>query len=127
LVFLKMDPMAEFVDITVQQIEPNRWRIRLVLPAETITAELIGSGDRVPSRAAQPGYMSVPMSGRAAGYFSVFTYFGHHHQAAQGRWQALGTGVFSQAFAVAGEAETFSTVFQDGWTSRAGLYRFSSQ
>lgn len=123
---LRMDPMAEFVDIEIEQVEPNRWRIRLALPSETVAAEVTSSGSRVPSRAAQPGYMSVPMSGRAAGHFSVFTFFGHHHQAAQGRWQALGTGVFSDAFAIAGEADAFSTVFQDGWTSRAGLYRFSN-
>jgi hypothetical protein len=124
---LKTDPMAEFVDLAVERLEPNRWHLRLALPTEIVTAEITGSGSRVPSRAAQPGYMSVPMSGRAADYFSVFTYYGHHHRAAQGTWRASGAGVFSDAFSITGEAAAFGTVFQDGWSSQAGLYRFSAR
>lgn len=124
---LAADPMAEFSDIQVEQVQSDQWRVRLALPGETVTAEVSGSGHPAPSRAAQPGYMSVPMSGSAAGYFTVFTYFGHHHQAARGHWRAEGTGVFSEAFAIEGEAAAFSTVFQSGWSARSGLYRFSSQ
>lgn len=124
---LRADPMAEFVDVEVEQVEPNRWHLRLALPGETVTAEVIGSGRRVPSRAEQPGYMSVPMSGRAAGYFSVFTYFGHHHQSTQAAWRASGAGVFSDAFAVTGDAGHLRTVFQDGWSARAGLYEFPAK
>lgn len=122
---LKTDPMAEFVDIAVAPAGPNRWRVRLALPDEVVTAEVSSSGRRMPSRAAQPGYMSVPMSGRAADQFSVFTYFGHHHQPARGRWRATGRGVFTDALSVAGEAAAFATIFQDGWASRSSLYRFS--
>lgn len=124
---VRTDPMAEFTDLRVEQIDSSRWRVRLALPGETVTAEVKSSGPLTPSRAAQPGYMSVPMSGRAADYFSVFTYFGHHHQAAQGEWRATGAGVFSDAFSIDGEAEVFGTVFQAGWRSRSGLYRFSSR
>ena len=124
---LQTDPMADFVDVGVEQVEPNRWRMRLALPGETVTAEVASSGRRVPSRAEQPGYMSVPMSGRAAGYFCVFTYHGHHHQTAQGTWRASGSGAFSDAFAIAGESSAFGTVFQDGWSARAGLYRFPAR
>lgn len=124
---LRTDPMAEFGEIQVEQVQPNRWRVRLTLPGETVTAEVSSSGLPVPSRAAQPGFMSVPMSGRAADYFSVFTYFGHNHQAARGEWKATGTGVFSESFSIEGEATAFGTIFQAGWKARAGLYRFSSQ
>lgn len=124
---LATDPMAEFCDIQVEQLPSNRWRVRLALPGETITAEVSTSGRPVSSRAEQPGFMSVPMSGRAADYFWVFTYFGHHHQAAEGEWRATGTGVFSEAFSIDEEASVFGTIFQAGWKARAGLYRFSSQ
>ena len=123
---LRTDPMAEFIDVQVEPVGSNQWRLRLALPGETVTAEVSTSGRLEPSRAAQPGYMSVPMSGRAADYFSVFTYFGHHHQGARGEWRATGTGVFSEAFSIAGEAGVFGTVFQAGWRARSGLYRFSS-
>jgi hypothetical protein len=125
--FLATDPMAEFSDIQVEQVQSNRWRVRLALPSETVTADVSSSGLPVASRAEQPGFMSVPMSGRAADYFSVFTYFGHHHQAARGEWRATGTGVFSEAFSIEGEAAVFGTIFQAGWRARAGLYRFLSQ
>ena len=118
--------MAEFTDIQVEQVQPNRWRVRLVLPGETVTADVGTSGQPVPSRAEQPGFMSVPMSGAAADYFSVFTYFGHHHETARGEWRATGAGVFSQAFDIEGEATVFGTTFQAGWRARSGLYRFSS-
>jgi hypothetical protein len=124
---LRTDPMAEFIDVQVEQVDSNLWRVRLALPSETVTAEVSSSGRLVPSRAEQPGYMSVPMSGRAADYFSVFTYFGHHHQRARGEWKASGTGVFSDAFSIEGEAGVFATAFQAGWRARSGLYRFSSQ
>ncbi len=123
-VIQKADPMAEFVGVDVERLEPNRWRLRLELPGETVTAEVTGSGRRVPSRASQPGFMSVPMSGPAAGYFSVFTYYGHHHQSAQGAWRASGSGVFSDALAITSESGHFRTVLQDGWSARAGLYAF---
>ena len=118
--------MAEFVDVDVKQVEPSAWRLRLVLPDETVEAEVRNSGNRTRSSAAQPGYMSVPMSGASAVYFSVFTYFGHLHQSAQGTWRTTGSGVFTDALAIAEESSVFKTVFQEGWTSRSGLYRFSS-
>jgi hypothetical protein len=124
---LATDPMAEFTDIQVEQVQSNRWRVRLALPGETITAEVTTSGRTTPSRAEQPGFMSVPMSGRAADYFSVFTYFGHHHQAARGDWRSVGTGVFTEALSIEGEAAAFGTIFQAGWRSRSGLYTFSSK
>jgi len=124
---LRTDPMAEFVDIQVERVQPDRWRLHLALPGETVTAEVSTSGVPVPSRADQPGFMSVPMSGRAADFFSVFTYSGHHHQPAQGAWRAAGTGVFREAFSIDGEAAVFGTHFQSGWRARAGLYRFSSR
>lgn len=120
---LRADPTAEFVDIDVDQVEPDRWRMRLVLAAEAVTAEVIALGRREPSRAAQPGYLSVPMSGHSSDLFSVYTYFGHHGRSARGRWRASGSGVFSDALSIAGEAAVFGTVFQEGWTSRSGLYR----
>jgi hypothetical protein len=123
---LRTDPMAEFIDVQVEPVGSNQWRLRLALPSETVTGEVSTSGRLEPSRAAQPGYMSVPMSGRAADYFSVFTYFGHQHQGARGEWRATGTGVFSEAFSIEGEAGVFGTVFQAGWRARSGLYRFSS-
>ena len=120
---LRADPMAEFVEVEVEPAGANQWRLRLVLPTETVAAHVAASGPRVPSRRPQPGHMSVAMSGQAAAYFSVYTYFGHHHQAAQGTWRASGTGVFSEAFGTRVESPALGTVLQDGWSSRAGLYR----
>lgn len=117
------DPMAEFVDLGVTAVTPDRWRVQLVLPGETVSAEVDVAGERVPSRAPQPGHMTVSMSGRAADLFTVYTYSGHHHRSASGRWQASGSGVFGRAFGIEGEAEAFGTLYQDGWVSRAGLYR----
>lgn len=124
---VKADPMAEFVDVDVDPVEPDRWRLRLVLPSEVITAEVSAVGRRVPSRAAQPGFMTVPMSGPASDHFWVYTYFGHHSRPAQGSWRANGSGVFSHAWSIPGEAAVFTTTFQEGWTSRSGLYRFSAR
>lgn len=122
---LRTDPMAEFVDLDLRSSEPNVWKLRLALPGETVSAEIRSSGQRAGSNAAEPGYMSVPMSGAGAGYFSVFTYFGHVHRSAQGNWQATGSGIFNDALAIPGESSVFGTAFQEGWASRSGLYRLA--
>jgi len=125
---LKTDPMAQFVEIDLNRPEPNSWRLRLVLAGETVEAEVRTSGQRRNrSVGAGPGYMSVPMSGGSADYFSVYTYFGHILQSAQGVWRTTGAGVFSDALAIPNESSVFETVFQEGWTSRSGLYRFVPQ
>ena len=69
--------------------------------------------------------MSVPMSGDSAQYFSVFTYAGHRIRNAKGNWRATGAGTFTAAFAIPNEASAFETLFEEGWTARSGLYRFS--
>lgn len=120
----KADPMAQFVDLTVRQASPNRWSIRLALPTEVVSAEVEASKTGTPSTVSQPSFMSVPMSGRSAAYFTVYTYSGHVHRSAQGTWRATGSGVFSDALAVVGEHEAFDTVFQEGWASRSGVYPF---
>ena len=120
------DPMTQFVDLQMQAVWPNHWRTRLALAGESVSATVTSSRNRSPSRAVQPGYMSVPMSGPGAGVFPVYTYVGHHHQSAHGTWRAAGGGVFSDAFLIPGDYTAFSTVFQDGWSSRAGLYRFAA-
>ena len=94
---LATDPMAQFVDLRVTQRGPNHWRLRLVLPGETIQADVKGSGQRTRRNSPEPGFMSVPFTGAAEGSFWVITYFGHQHQAAQGRWRASGRGVFTDA------------------------------
>jgi hypothetical protein len=126
-VILKTDPMARFVDLDVQQTAPNTWNVRLVLAHETVVAEVQSSGQPARSKAAESGYMTVPMSGESADYFSVFTYFGHIHRPAKGTWKATGTGVFSDALAVPDESSVFKTVFQQGWSSKSGLYQFSTR
>lgn len=120
---LATDPTAQFVDLEVKEAEPGLWRMHLALPAESIDAEARGSGQRTRRKAPEPGFMSVPFAGESAGSFWVITYFGHHHQSAQGKWQAEGAGVFSDALQIPGEASAFGTVFQDGWSALSGLYR----
>lgn len=120
------DPMAEFVDVEMNQFETDAWRVRLVLPAEVVSAEVRVSGPRKLSKAAQPGYMTVAMSSASANYFSVFTYFGHQHRSAVGIWRATGRGLFSRAFSSQDDSPAFGTVFQEGWSSRSGLYRFTA-
>jgi hypothetical protein len=39
-VIRRNDPMAEHAEITVERVAPERWRLRLVLPGETVTAEV---------------------------------------------------------------------------------------
>lgn len=120
---LAAEPMAQFADLQVTQAEPDLWRMRLALPNESIEAEVRGSGQRMKRNAPEPGFMSVPFAGKSAGSFWVITYFGHHHQSAQGQWHAKGSGVFSDALQIPGEASVFKTFFQDGWSALSGLYR----
>lgn len=124
---LKTDPMAKFVDLDVRQAAPDRWHLRLALPGEQVTAEVRSTGQPTRSKAAGPGYMSVPMSGESAGHFTVFTFFGHQQRSAQGTWRAAGTGVFHDAFAIPGESTVFGTIFQQGWSAKSGLYRFGDR
>lgn len=118
------DPMAEFVDVRVRRIGPNDWRLRLPLGGEEVQAEVRGTGKRTKRKATGPGFMTVPFTGESADLFTVFTYFGHHHQPASGVWSAKGHGVFASAFALPGEASAFATFYQDGWQALSGLYRF---
>lgn len=120
---LATDPMAQFADLEVKEAEPNLWRMRLALPNETIEAEVRGSGQRIRRNKPEPGFMSVPFTGESAGSFWVITYFGHHHQSAEGKWQAKGSGVFTDSLQIPGEAAVFPTYFQDGWSALSGLYR----
>lgn len=121
---LATDPMAEFVDIRVQRRGANEWRLRLPLATELVQAEVRGNGERKKRKSTGPGFMTVPFTAKSANLFTVFTYFGHHHQAASGTWRAKGRGVFSAAFGLPDEAATFGTFYQDGWQARSGLYRF---
>lgn len=118
------DPMAQFADLEVVETGPNAWRMALALPGERIEAEVKGDGDRKPRKSAQPGFMTVPFTGQSADRFTVFTYLGHHHQDASGDWRARGKGVFTESFAIPGEAKVFGTFYQDGWQARSALYPF---
>jgi hypothetical protein len=119
---LATDPMAQFVDLEITRAEPNYWRMRLPLASETIEAEVRTSGQRKKRDAPEPGFMTVPFTGEDAGSFWVITYFGHHHQTAEGTWRTEGSGVFSDALQIPGEASVFGTFFQDGWSALSGLY-----
>lgn len=119
---LQTDPMARFVDLQVAEEGTNSWRMSLPLQDEWIQAEVRGDGQRQPRKSAQPGFMTVAFTGGSADRFTVFTYFGHHHQGATGTWRATGKGVFAEAFAIPGEADVFGTFYQDGWQAKSGLY-----
>ena len=123
----RTDPMAQFTNITVERIAPDAWRLSLALPSETVHAEVHVTSPGTPSNSTQPGYMSVPMSGDSAGFFSVYAYIGHSHRTARGSWRTTGTGTFTSSFAIQAPAGSFETVFQEGWTGHSALYRFSSQ
>lgn len=117
------DPMAQFVELHVREVAPDRWRMRMALPGGDVSADVSTSGPRIRRKAPQPGFMTVLFSGESADEFTVFTYFGHHHREAKGAWRASGRGVFADAFRIPGEAEAFGTFFQEGWQARGGLYR----
>ncbi len=121
----KSDPMAEFVPIEVEETKSGTWRVRLKHAAETVEATISVNGEPQKRKAPQPGFMTVPSTGESARYFTVFTYFGHHHQAADGTWAAAGGGVFTSAFGVPNEAAAFGTFFQSRWQARAALYDFN--
>ena len=115
-----IDPMAQFVAVGVAQVEPQLWRLRLPLGNGMVEAEVRTDGKRIRRKKPEPGFMTVPFTGDSAHLFTVFTYFGHHHQAAEGAWRATGAGPFSTSFAI--EPVAFPTFFQDGWQARFGLY-----
>ncbi len=119
---LATDPMAQFVDLAMTRTATNDWRLRLILPGESIEADVRGDGKRRRRKAPEPGSMSVPLTGAHAGSFWIFTYFGHHHQSAMGQWRAQGTGVFHDALQIPDESTAFQTLFQDGWSALSGLY-----
>jgi hypothetical protein len=121
----RTDPMAQFTTIKVERVSLDDWNLSLVLPSEIVEANIRTTSPSTPRKASGPGYMSVPMSGDSAEYFSVYTYTGHRSRNAKGDWRASGTGIFTAAFAIPNEASAFETLFQEGWTARSGLYRFS--
>lgn len=115
-----IDPMAQFVDVSVTRVGPQSWRLRLPVGNETVEAEVRTDGKRIRRKKPEPGFMTVPFTGDSAHLFTVFTYFGHHHQSAEGTWRATGAGPFSTSFEI--EPAAFPTFFQDGWQARFGLY-----
>jgi hypothetical protein len=117
------DPMAQFVELRVHEVAPDRWSLHMALPDGVVRADVRVNGPRVRRNAPQPGFMTVLFSGDSADAFTVFTYFGHHHREAAGRWTASGRNAFATAFRIDGEADAFGTFFQDGWQARGGLYR----
>jgi hypothetical protein len=119
---LATDPTAEFVDLAVDETKPGVWRLHLALDGETLEAEVSCHGEPEPRRSSADNFMSVAMGGKAAGQFWVITYFGHHHRPAAGTWRATGRGVFTTAWQIPGEAGTFGTLFQSGWSALSGLY-----
>jgi hypothetical protein len=116
------DPMAQFVDIEVKKAETGKWQLSMALPNETIEAEVGTEGPLKKRSAREPGFMSVPFSGKHAGSVWIITYYGHHHQSAKGQWRAKGAGVFSSALSLPNEATAFGTIFQNGWSALSGLY-----
>lgn len=118
----KTDPMAQYVDLEAVETKPGTWRARLALAGETVEASIEVTGEPKQRSARGPGFMTVAFSGDAARYFTVFTYFGHHHQPAQGTWIAKGAGPFASAFGIPEEASAFDTFFQSRWQARSGLY-----
>lgn len=121
----RTDPMAEFVPITVAETKPGVWRARLEHAGEAVEAAVEVSGEPRKRKSREPGFMTVPSSGEHARYFTVFSYFGHHHQEANGTWTASGGGVFTNAFRIPGEAAAFGTYFQSRWQARAALYEIA--
>ncbi|MBL9098532.1 MAG: hypothetical protein JNK07_16500 [Alphaproteobacteria bacterium] len=120
----KTDPMAQYVDVDVAETKPGTWRARLKLAGEIVEASIEVTGEPIKRTGPEPRFMTVAFSDNAAGYFTVFTYFGHHHQSAQGTWTATGDGPFAKAFGIPGEASAFDTFFQNRWQARSGLYKF---
>lgn len=117
------DPMAKFVELRVEEVGKDLWRMEMALPDGTVRADVRVNGPRVVRKATGPGFMTVLCSGENVEEFMVYTYFGHHHRHAAGVWSATGRHAFNAAFRIGGETEVFKTLFQDGWQARAGLYR----
>ena len=121
----RTDPMAQFTQVVVKRLSPDTWHLSLTLPTETLEADIRATSPSKPRNAGGPGFMTVPMSGRKANYFSVYTYAGHRIRDVEGNWRATGKGVFTDSFALPKEATAFGTIFEEAWTARSGLYRFS--
>lgn len=118
------DPMAQFVEVRIAKVDTDLWQARLVLENEVVEAEVRVSGQPRSRNGPQPGFMSVPFSGGSAEYFTVFSFFGHQHRPATGKWQAKGRGVFTESLQIPGEANVLGTHFQSDWQALSGLYRF---
>jgi hypothetical protein len=117
------DPMAQFADVEMTQVDPDLWRLRLPLTNEAVYAEVSVTGPRIKRSAPEPGFTTVPLSGNSAAYFMVFTYFGHHLRSAGGKWEVTGSGIFSEALRTANGTSVFKTFLEDGWQGLSGLYK----
>ncbi|MBN8503593.1 MAG: hypothetical protein J0L58_03890 [Burkholderiales bacterium] len=117
------DPMARFTDLEVDPVSPETWRLRLQLDGETVSATIRLTSPGKPSKAVGPQVMAVPMSGEAAGFYSVYAYRGHWSRPAQGHWQAQAGGRFGRSFAVEAPGAPLATLFQQSWSAQSGLYR----
>jgi len=122
---LAWDPMAQFVDLDIREADPNVWRMRISLPRETIEGEVRLSGQRTPMNTPAPAFITLPFTGAHAAYFQVFTYFGHHERPATGVWRAQGSGALTSSIGTPGTSLVFGTVFEDGWQTRAALYKLT--
>lgn len=104
--------MAQFVDFDVRQTQPGQWHIRIVLPKETVEAEVRLQGQRSKMNRPQPGLAPCLSAGNGAAYFGVYTYFGRYRQAVRGEWRAHGSGTFTKAFTIPGEGLAFEAAWK---------------
>jgi hypothetical protein len=122
---LALDPMAQFVDLDIREADPNLWRVRISLTRQTIEGEVRLSGQRTPMNRPAPAFTTLPFTGAHAAYFQVFTYFGHHNQPAAGVWRAQGSGPLTTGIGTPDANLIVGTVFEDGWQTRAALYKLA--
>jgi hypothetical protein len=119
-----IDPMADFVDVQVSAIGAGHWRVLLGLANGKVEGDIHGRGDRqFQEPSPEPSYMTVLFSGPQFDYFTVYTYFGHYIESTTSDWRSSGTAEVALAAARTGPEFGLSTVIQDGWQARSGLYR----
>lgn len=120
---LATDPMAEFTEVTMRRAGPDTFDLTLVLAGERLEGRVRTVGERQPMNRPSPAFMTVPSAGRFADFFTVYTYYGHHLWSTEATWQTSGNGQLASAFAETSATLGLSTILEDGWSARSGLYR----
>jgi hypothetical protein len=119
-------PSVRPADVQVRQTDSTTWDMRLVLQDAEIRGRCRLLGSRVTARYPLPAYTTLWAGDEETRVFSIWTFHGHRARRCEGPWEA--EGEHPLAVSVRRTPADYPTVsmhsvFQDGWSARAGVYR----